>query len=110
MPVKINWDKSVKSITAGGNFILPLKEIPLSKIETSLLSTRTSFNVKKIESLKKSMVNQEKIPPILMDRTHNKNFKPYRIFDGHHRYYATLDLLGESGKIMAFVVPPLSKR
>jgi hypothetical protein len=99
--MKIKWDTS-KRVIHIHNMTLIRKNIPLKKIRVSF--DRSVFNTahdkESFEYLRKAMIAGKTIEPILLEK--RKGF--YTIFDGNHRYYVTLDLLGIDGYIMAWVV------
>jgi len=93
----INWITSPKVITLHGVPLLHLKKIALNKIFP--IDMRTNRSEQKIREIKTSMFNGKKIPPIWLSPIKGG----FRIYDGNHRYYATLDLIGKSGTIYAYV-------
>lgn len=92
--MKIKWDKSEDKRRVG-LYILRIKEIPLKDIYT-YFDRKNLERLEVIDEIKMSMKNGKKIPPIILE----KRRKKWHIFDGNHRYYAALDLLGENGKVM----------
>jgi ParB-like chromosome segregation protein Spo0J len=73
-----------------------LKEMSISQIIP--MYKEEVFNKKKIDALEQAMRNGKHIEPILVQKSHIKN--KYRIFDGNHRYYAAIRIIGKKGKIL----------
>jgi hypothetical protein len=98
--MKIKWDTSIKTLNIC-DIKLNLKKVALKDIRIFFLRSVYSkpSDIKTIESLKSAMKRGEPIPPILLE----KHRGYYTIYDGNHRYYAALDLLGEKGSIYAWV-------
>lgn len=89
----INWKKQNTYASKLGIF---LKEIPANQIIP--MFKEDIFNKKKIDTLESAMRNGKYFDPILVVKSHIKN--KYRIFDGNHRYYAALRIVGERGKLL----------
>jgi ParB-like chromosome segregation protein Spo0J len=97
--MNIKWDISKKQFKFR-DLTFRLKEVPIKDIDPQFQVS--VFDKRKLSLLAKAMKDGEIIPPILLER--NRRTKRWSVFDGNHRYYAALSLLGETGKVVAWYI------
>lgn len=76
---------------------LPIESLVLNEPASKMKSPESQATLKQLVT---SMKKGKKIPPILVRKLGNK----YQILDGHHRYFATKIIGGES--MRARIIPP----